>query len=166
MRIRVIVLACLLALPATAGVAAETYMCYRTSDSGRGVYTQDPSQSVVLSVDPGAVRPRIHIRDASKDLTFSTCKTVTADGSNFSRWFTTECRNLTSIDGSPYTIEPFLAGAYAGISPAIDQGYALYEALTVISRTSGLPFPDRIVVMYADRKPLYEFFCYREKTKP
>ena len=166
MRIRVILLACALVLPATASFAAEKYMCTLTTDGGDSVYKQDTSQYVALSIDKEAVRPLIHIRDASKDLTFSTCKDVAADGSNFSRWFQTECHDLKSVDGLSYTIEPFLVGAYAGISPIIDKNYSMYGALKSISKTSHIKFPKRTFAIYADRKPVYEFFCYAEKAKP
>lgn len=166
MRIRIILLACALALPATASFAAEKYICILTSDDGNGVYKQDASQYVALSIDKDAVRPLIHIADASKDLTFSTCKDVAADGSNFNRWFHTECRDLKSADGKSYTIEPFLAGAYAGISPVIDKDYSMYGALESISKTSSIKFPERTFAIYADRKPVHEFFCYTEKPKP
>jgi hypothetical protein len=163
MRIRVALLACALVLPATASFAGEKYMCTLTTEGGDGVYKQDASQYVALSIDKKAVRPVIHIAGASKDLTFSTCKNVAADGSNFSHWFQTECRDLKSVDGKSYTIEPFLAGAYAGISPVIDQSYSMYDALESISKTSSIKLPERTFAIYANRKPVHEFFCYGEK---
>jgi hypothetical protein len=166
MRIRVALLACALAMPATAAFAAEKYMCTLTIDGGNGIYKQDTSQHVALSIDQKTIRPQIHIRDASKDLTFATCKDVAADGSNFSRWFKTECRDLKAVDGSSYTIEPFLVGAYAGISPVIDKSYSMYGALESISKKSHIKFPKRTFAIYADRKPVYEFLCYAEKRKP
>ena len=149
MKIRVILLACALVLPATASFAAENYMCTLPSGGGNGVYKQDTSEYVVLSIDKESVRPRIHIRAASKDLTFSTCKDTAADGSNFSSWFEIECRDLKSVDGASYTIEPFLADAYAGISPVIDKSYSMYGVLESISKKTGITFPNRTFAIYA-----------------
>ena len=110
-------LACLLTLPAVAAFAAEQYKCSLVTDAGNGVHQWHADQYVELTLDQERVRSRIHIKAASKDLTFANCAKTKADGSNFSGWFETECRKLASLDGSPYTVEPFLVGAYAGISP-------------------------------------------------
>lgn len=166
MRIRIILLFCALVTPSTAGLAAENDRCILTFDGGNGVYRQDPSQYVALAIDKETVRPQIHIRDASKDLTFSACQEVAADGSNFSRWFKTECRDLKSVDGLSYTIEPFLAGAYAGISPVVDSNYSMYESLKYISQKAGIKFPTRTFAIYADRKSVHEFFCYANAAEP
>src|SRR5450759_959333 len=99
---------------------------------------------------------------ASKDLTFANCTKTKADGSNFNGWFATECRKLESLDGSSYTVEPFLMGAYAGISPPVEAGYQLYSTLSAIGKELGVGTPARTFVIYADRKPQHEFFCYRQ----
>src|SRR3970040_1439532 len=114
MKIPVLLLGGLWAIPRAPSAAAKPYMCYRISDKDGGTYKQDVSEYVALSVDRDAIETRIHIKAASKDLTFRTCKPLTADGSNFATWFKTECRDLKAKDGLSYTIEPFLAGAYAG----------------------------------------------------
>lgn len=164
MQIPVWLVAGLLAMPMAASAAAEQYMCYRVSDKDGGTYKQDVSEYVALSVDGDAIQTRIHIKAASKDLTFLTCKPVTADSSNFAAWFNSECRDLKAKDGSSYTIEPFLVGAYAGISPIIDESYAVYRAIQSASKKAGVDLPERTFAIYADRKPLYEFFCNRQET--
>ncbi|HEY4722010.1 MAG TPA: hypothetical protein VII92_09200 [Anaerolineae bacterium] len=164
MKIHAWLVAGLLAMPMAASAAAEQYMCYRVSDKDGGTYKQDVSEYVALSVDRDAIETRIHIKAASKDLTFRTCKPLTADGSNFATWFKTECRDLKAKDGLSYTIEPFLAGAYAGISPVIDERYAVYKAIQSASQQAGMKLPERTFAIYADRKPLYEFFCTRLET--
>jgi len=166
MRIRTALLACVLILPTTASLAAEQYKCILIADDGKGANTLDASQYVDLSIDKDVVRSVIHIMDASKDLTFSTCKTLPADGSNFNRWFKIECRDLKSVDGKSYTIEPFLAGAYAGISPIIDKNYSMYGAIAAVGTTLNIGTPARTFAIYADKKPAHEFFCYSEKPKP
>ena len=160
MDIRVILLACLLAVPATTSLAAEKYMCPLTSDDDSGVYKQDVGQYVALSIEGSVVRPLIHIRDASKDLTFATCRDVAADGSNFAGWFKTECRQMHSADGLSFTMEPYLIGAYAGISPVIGKTYSMYGPIKALSEKSHIKFPARTFAIYADRKPVHEFFCY------
>lgn len=154
----------LLAMPMAASAAAEQYMCYRVSDKDGGTYKQDVSEYVALSVDRDAIESRIHIKAASKDLTFLTCRPLTSDGSNFAKWFKNECRDLKAKDGRSYTIEPFLAGAYAGISPVIDESYAMYKAIQSASKQAGMKLPERTFAIYADKKPLYEFFCNRQET--
>jgi hypothetical protein len=162
MKIPALLLGGLLAMPMTAS-AAEQYMCYRVSDKDGGSYKQDVNESVTLTIDGDAVQTRIHIKAASKDLSFRTCKPLTADGSNFAKWFKTECRELKAHDGASYTIEPFLAGAYAGISPLIDERSPVYKALQTASRQAGVKLPERTFAIYAERKPVYEFFCNRQE---
>ena len=164
MKIPVWLVAGLLAMPMATSAAAESYMCYRVSDKAGGTYKQDVSEYVALSVDRDAIQTRIHIKAASKDLTFRTCKPLTADGSNFATWFKNECRDLKAKDDSSYTIEPFLAGAYAGISPIIDASSPVYRAIQSASKAAGVALPERTFAIYVDRKPLYEFFCNRQET--
>lgn len=164
MKSPIILLASLVAMPAAVSAAPEQYMCYLISDEGDGVFRQDTSEYVSLSIDQEFVRPQIHIKAATKEVTFLTCAHVPADGSNFAMWFEVECRHLKAMDGSPYTFEPFLLGAYAGISPIIDERYPMYGAIQSASKTAAVNLPDRTFAIYADRKPLYEFFCNRQET--
>ena len=164
MKIFVLLVAGLLAMPNAASAAAEPYMCYRVSDKDGGTYKQDVSEYVALSVDRDTIETRIHIKAASKDLTFLTCRPLIAGGSNFATWFKNECRDLKAKDGLSFTIEPFLVGAYAGISPVIDESYSMYGAIQSASKQAGVNLPARTFAIYADRKPLYEFFCNRQET--
>jgi hypothetical protein len=163
MRLRVILLACALVLPATASYAAGQYKCPLIVTDDVNNPKQDTGQYVDLTIGDTAVRPVIHLTDASKDLTFKTCKALNKDGSNFSAWFETECRDLAAADGSSYTVDVYLAGAYGGISPVIDRQYSMYEAIAGVSKKLGIEVPARTFAIYADRKPVYEFFCYAEK---
>ena len=164
MKTSVLLLAGLLAMPIASSAAAEQYMCYRVSDKDGGTYKQDVNEYVALSIDRDTIETRIHIKAASKDLTFRTCKPLTAGGSNFATWFKNECRELKAKDGASFTIEPFLAGAYAGISPLIDERYSMYRAIQSASKQAGVNLPERTFAIYADRKSLYEFFCNRQKS--
>jgi hypothetical protein len=163
MRISAILLGCALAIPAAASFAAGQYKCPLIVTDDVNNPKQDTGQYVDLTIGDTAVRPVIHITDASKDLTFKTCKTLKDDGSSFSRWFETECRGLAAADGSSYTVDVYMAGAYAGISPVIDRKYSMYEAIAGVSKKLGIGVPERTFAIYADRKPVYEFFCYAEK---
>jgi hypothetical protein len=164
MKISALLLGGLLAMPIAASAAAEQYTCYRVSEKDNGIFKQDVSEYVDLSIDRETIQTRIHINAASKDLTFLTCKKLTADGSNFATWFKIECRELKAKDGLSYTIEPFLVGAYAGISPVIDESYSMYRAIQSASKKAGVKLPERTFAIYADRKSLYEFFCNRQET--
>ena len=161
-----IFLSCLLALSAATSSAAEQHKCYLISDEGNGVFRQDTSQYVSLSLDQEGVRSQIHVNGTDKDVTFSTCAGVKADGSNFSDWFETECKKLKSLDGSSFSYEYFLIGAYAGISPVIDQNYSMYETIKSTSESAGVKMPERTFVIYASGSPVYEFFCNRQETPP
>ena len=164
MRIRVILLACALVLPATASFAAEQYKCpLIITDDNAANPRKDAGQYVDLTIDGGTVRPVIHITDASKDLTFKECHALLDDGSNFYSWFKTECRNLAAADGSSYTVDPYMIDAYAGISPVIDKNYSMYEPIAGVSKKLGIGVPERTFAIYADSKPVYEFFCYAKK---
>lgn len=41
----------------------------------------------------------------------------------------------------------------------------MYKKLKEIADDLGLPVPSRTFVIYADRKPIFEFFCYPEGIK-
>lgn len=161
---RMAFVAVLLALPATTAVSAERYDCFNVTGDSSGAYQANRDETVELTVDGATIRSRIHIDAATKDLTFATCSPVKADASSFSRWFATECRTLGSADGSPYTVDAFLADAYVGISPPIDATYEMQSALAEIGAKIGTGTPQRTFVIYADREPQYEFFCYGGKA--
>ena len=151
---------CLLA--ATSSLAADTYQCTLIKDAGKDGYKQDAKQQVELSIDAGKVSQIIRISAANKDLKFKACAPLTKDGSNFSRWFETECKELGSADGTPYIFEPYLLDAYAGISPVITPDYPLYKQIQDASKSAGVAIPERTFAIYANRKPIYEFFCLRQ----
>jgi hypothetical protein len=165
MKIRVILLACALAMPATASFAAEHYRCSLiiTRDLFNPVVDYD--QYVRLTIDGKIVRPIIHIADASKNLTFKSCKALRNDGSNFYGWFGTECRDLAAADGSPFTTDVYLVGAYGGVSPIIDKRYSRYEIIAGVSRRLGFSVPPRTFAIFVESKPVYEFFCYATPHK-
>ncbi|MBC7361947.1 MAG: hypothetical protein H5U06_06665 [Candidatus Aminicenantes bacterium] len=133
----------------------------RTSDGKQEI---DQTETVSFAVQAGQIkRLRIHLKAATKDLTFARYLKVPSDGSNFASWFVIECKDLQSFDGTPVTYEPFLMGGYAGISPEIKPGYSLYDKLKEISGQLGLPLPERTFAIYSlERHPIYEFFCYRQ----
>jgi hypothetical protein len=141
-------------------MAAERYACFRVQSDDDGIYREVRAESVELTVDGREIHSRVRIKDASRDLSFTECSAVKADGSPFSRWFATECRKMAAADGASYTVEPFLLGAYAGISPIIGADYPLHDTLAEIGGEIGIGTPARTFVIYADRKPQYEFFCY------
>lgn len=143
-------------------LAAELYDCQRIAAADKNApYRKIAAEYVELSVDGENIKSRIQIKAASKAVTFSSCAKLADDGSNFSRWFANECKELKSADGGSFSYEPFLAGAYAGVSPLIDKAYPIYEKLAAISQEAGVAMPVRTFAIYANRKPQYEFFCYR-----
>lgn len=159
MRNRFAVFAGTLVLSAAA-MAAETYRCPLIVTDPGAEPRVDTAQYVDLSIDDASVTPTIHITDASKDLTFTFCTTLKPDGSNFSEWFSIECKTMAGADGGSYTVDVYLADAYAGISPPIDESYPLYQPIADIGEKLGLETPPRTFAIYANRQPQYEFFCY------
>jgi hypothetical protein len=153
-------LAMLLALSAETARASEYFRCDLVSEVN-GRYQKDDEQYVEMTLNQEAVRSRIYINAATKVMTFATCSSTRNDGSNFKTWFDLECRDFASLDGSPYTIEVFLAGAYAGISPPIKPDYSMYATLSAIGKKLGIGTPLRTFVIYSNHKPQYEFFCYQ-----
>ena len=145
-------------------IAEERYKGMLIVDKG-GKYELDDKQHVEFLIDNGNVRAiKIRINAANKDLTFSSCRNLEDDGSNFSKWFSLECRELKSFDNTPFTYDYFLIGAYAGISPTITPAYFMYEKLKEVSGKLDMDVPLRTMVIYADGKPLYEFFCYPDNV--
>jgi len=151
----------LLSFFASTAAAAETYQCTLIKDAGKDNYQQDAQQTVELTIDGDKISQRIRIEAATKEVHFKTCTRLNKDDSNFSRWFETECRELGSTDGRSYMFEPFLYGAYAGISPIITPDYVLYKKIADADKSAGVAIPERTFVIYVERKPVYEFFCLR-----
>lgn len=128
-----------------------------------GKWELDDKEYVELVIDKDIVKSiKIHINAASKDLTFSSCRKLEDDGSNFTKWFSLKCRNLNAFDNTPFTYDYFLIGAYAGISPIITPTYAMYKEIKDVSEQLGISMPSRTFVIYVNREPIYEFFCYPE----
>lgn len=143
--------------------AAEQYDCRRIADDGKDGYRIVAGESAELTIDGDKITSRLRIEAVNKDATFAECAPLPNDGSNFSRWFVTECRKLKSADGGTLWFEPFLYGAYAGISPLIDRNYVLHDKLAEVARQVGAAMPVRTFIVYADGKPQYEFFCQRRE---
>lgn len=154
-------LACLLALPAGA-LALEQYRCPLVRERGNDRHEVDESQYVELLINDGNAHPRIHFDAANRDLRFRRCEPVRAPGSNFGSWFETVCRDFASVDGRGYYIDVYLYGGYAGLSPPILPGYALHDKLSRVGTAIGRGTPARTFVIYAEAKPVFEFFCYAE----
>lgn len=144
-----------------ATLAADVYQCVEIKDLGQGKFQKNPKQTVELTLDGPHISQRIHLDASTRALEFKTCAPLPEDGSNFTRWFTTECKELGSADKKPYTFEPYLLGAYAGISPPITPDYLLYHTLEAASLSAGTPVPERTFVIYVRRKPIFEFFCHK-----
>jgi hypothetical protein len=117
-------------------------------------------QYVDLKLSRGHFHTRIHIAEATADLTFEQCRILPKDGSDFSRWFVIECTKFEGLDGGPFSIDAFLADAYAGISPVISVRYEKYRTLADIGRQVGRGTPRRTIAIYANKKPVMEFLCY------
>jgi len=144
------------------GMAAERYRGLRVVDQ-EGSYRVDDSQYVTFAMEDDAVRDlRIHIDGVNKDVSFSTCAPLQPDGSNFTRWFALECRKMTAYDQGQFSYDYFLADAYAGISPVITTDYSMYKQIKAVSDQIGREVPARTFVIYANKKPVYEFFCYAD----
>jgi hypothetical protein len=160
-----IFMALVLCFDAAVCAAAEEYKGVRIADK-EGQYRLDDSAYVLFTLDDGVVKSvRAHVDGANKDITFASCKDLQQDGSNFTKWFAIECRKMSSFDGTPVSYEYFFIGAYAGISPVIEPTYPLYKELKAISQQLGMDLPVRTFVIYANKKPVYEFFCYPESAE-
>ncbi|MBM4351006.1 MAG: hypothetical protein FJ106_14105 [Deltaproteobacteria bacterium] len=132
-----------------------------------GKYEIDNKDYVELVLDKGTVKSmRLHTKAAHKDIKYSDCRKLENDGSNFTKWFSIECRSIKSYDGkSAAWLEYYFAGSYVGISPEVTPQYSLYKKLKEVAEGLGLPVPSRTFVIYADKKPIFEFFCYPEDIK-
>jgi hypothetical protein len=162
MNIRTILLAGIFVLPISLSFAEDRYKCYRMSDASDNGYKQSADEYVDLTLDNGGYKSIIHLRSASKDVTFATCEPISEVNSNFYRWFETECKKLISVDGKSFTYEPYLIGSYAGISPIIDASYELHAKLIAASKKAMVKVPERTFVIFAEKKPMHEFFCYQQ----
>lgn len=146
---------------ATAKLADESYQCPRlVHDRATGQPIVKMDQYVDFRLSKGTIHTRIHIAEASADLTFEQCRNLPRDGSDFARWFIIECTKFQGLDGGPFSIDAFLVNAYAGISPVIDSTYAKYPQLVEVGKRTGRGTPKRTIVFYADKKVMMEFLCY------
>lgn len=132
-----------------------------------GKYEIDNKDYVELTLDQDTVKSmRVHTKAAHKDVKYSVCRKLENDGSNFTKWFSTECRSIKSYDGkSAAWLEYYFADSYVGISPEITPKYAMYKKLKNVAEGLGLEVPSRTFVIYAEKKPIFEFFCYPIKDK-
>ena len=156
----------LLILSINVGMAEERYRGKLIVDKG-GKYEIDNKDYVELVLDKDIVISiRLHTKAAHKDVKFSDCRKLEDDGSNFTKWYSIECRNIESYDGkSAAWLEIYFADVYVGISPEITPQYSMYKKLKEVSDRLGLNVPSRTFVIYADKKPIFEFFCYPENIK-
>jgi hypothetical protein len=154
----------LLAACLPAQTAGTAYEGFRITEEN-GSYKIDKTQTVRFVIAGDDVTGlAVRLDAATKDLAFKVIRGVPQDGSSFAGWFAKEFRDLTSFDGTPVTYEAFLIGAYAGLSPAVTPEYGLSAELTRIAAGLGLPAPERTFVIYgAEKKPIFEFFCYPVK---
>lgn len=156
----------LLVVSANVGMAEERYRGKLIVEKD-GKYEIDNKDYVELVLEKDIVISiRLHTKAAHKDVKFSDCRNLEDDGSNFTKWYSIECRNIKSYDGkSAAWLEYYFAGAYVGISPKITPQYSMYKTLKEISGGLGLDVPARTFIIYADKKPIFEFFCYPENIK-
>lgn len=158
-------LAVMIVVHAQPGMAAERYRGLLVVDK-EGGYRVDESQYVTFAMEDDAVSDLlIHIDGVNKDVSFSTCAPLQADGSNFTQWFAVECRKMTAYDQGQFSYDYFMAGAYAGISPVITPDYSMHKQIKAVSDQIGREVPARTFVIYANKKPVYEFFCYPDVDK-
>ncbi len=113
-----------------------------------------------FKLEKGQIFTRIHIKEATADLTFEKCRILPRDGSDFARRFVIECRTFQGLEGAQFSIDAFLVNAYAGISPVIDSSDPTYRSLVDIGKRTGRGNPRRTITFFADQKPMMEFLCY------
>lgn len=146
--------------------AAEVYDCQHIAADGKNQpYRKIADGYARLTVDGDTVVSRVRLEGVSKEVTFISCARLPQDGSNFSRWFAIECKKMKSADGGSVSFDPYLLGAYAGVSPRIDHDYPLFEPLKTAAQEAGVAMPERTFVIYAGKKPQFEFFCNRREER-
>jgi hypothetical protein len=150
-----------LLISANTGMPEERYRGTLVVEK-EGKHEIDHQDYVELVMDKDTVKSmRLHTKAAHKDIKYSNCRKLENDGSNFTKWFSIECRSIKSYDGkSAAWLEYYFAGSYVGISPEITPEYVMYEKLKEVAEAIGLAVPSRTFVIYADKKPIFEFFCY------
>jgi len=146
---------------ALAKMEDESYQCPRLvfeRATGQPIVKMD--QFVDLRLEKGQIFTRIHISEASTDLSFEQCRILPADGSEFSTLFVIECSTFQGLDGAPFSIDAFLVKGYAGISPVLDASYPKYPSLVEVGKRTGRGTPRRTIVLYVEKKQMMEFLCY------
>lgn len=147
-----------LAFP-VAGSAVELLSCIHIKDSGKAHPVADATNRVDLAISGSTMLVRMNIEAADKAMTFRHCAALADDGSSFYRWFGSQCDDLAALDGSPYTVEAYFAGAYAGVSRTLTPEDSMWKAVQKASQRAGVPVPVRTFIVYVDRKPVMDFFC-------
>lgn len=148
-------------MTANSGMSEERYRGTLVVEK-EGKHEIDHRDYVELVMDKDMVKSmRLHTKAAHKDVKYSNCRKLENDGSNFAKWFSIECRSIKSYDGkSAAWLEYYFADSYVGISPEITPDYVMYGKLKDAAEGLGLNVPSRTFVIYADKKPIFEFFCY------
>lgn len=159
----------LFAAAASSAQAAETLSCYgfkevETEAANGGIIYETlldaPEKATIEIGDDGALKSVVlDTQDAMEKITFVDYMPVTGT-SRFAKWFQFEAHDMAALDGSSFSIDIKLWGAYVGVSPQITDQYDLYEALKDRANAMGLPMPKRTLVLFdGDRSMLREYFC-------
>ncbi|MBU1243959.1 hypothetical protein KKD52_05450 [Myxococcota bacterium] len=147
--------------PVTKTLVEGSFQCPRlVFDRATGQPIVKMDQYVDFRLEKGQIFTRIHIREATTDLTFEQCRNLKKDGSDFARRFDIECKTFQGLAGAQFSIDAFLVNTYAGISPIIDSSYPKYRSLVEIGKRTGRGTPRRTIVFYVDQKQMMEFLCY------
>jgi len=138
----------------------EWLSCDRVISEDKAHPILDKHSQVSLSIEGERITSSVKVPPADKVLTFKNCSRIPADGSNFSKWFEYVCPDMQSVDGSGFAVDAYFAGAYAAISRKLTPDDAMWNPLQDASQKLGISMPQRTFVIYADRSPVFEFFCH------
>jgi len=145
------------ALPCLAA-DVELLSCVHVKSSDKEHPVVDPKAHADLALAGARVLSRVVTPGTDKPVTFKGCKPTDGVG-NFQRWFGTVCQSMQSLDGGALSMDYYIAGAYAGISRRLSPKDSMWNMLKDASGKLGIPVPDRTFVIYAEKSPIFEFFC-------
>ena len=157
------------AKPAPGGPAAEpvdklvdeVLQCPRlVHDRATGQPIVKMDQYVDLRLEKGTFHFRIHIPEATSDLTFGICTRIPRPAPGVSHPFVMECSKLEGIDGAQFSIDAHLVEVAASVSSLLLPGTGGHREWSEVAKKVGRDVPRRTLVFTAGGRKVMEFLCY------
>ncbi len=139
----------------------EVLQCPRlVHDRATGQPIVKMDQYVDLRLEKGTFHFRIHIQEATTDLTFGICRRIPRPAPDAAHPWVMECSKFEALDGAQFSIDAHLLEAVASVSRLHLPGTAGHREWSEVARRVGRDVPRRTLLFTAGGRKVMEFLCY------